>query len=116
MKMGLGILTVGFLVACSKSTAPAESTTTQQTTTKESTTMETKTTTQTSGTIPTASSNIVSVEYPVAHDGIQLYGKITAPSDYKETSNCDYVSWIPFELRELYFLCRELSQTRIRGL
>jgi feruloyl esterase len=80
MTMGLGILTAGFLAACATPTTPSETTTT-----KETTTLETKTTTQASGTTPTPSSNIVSVEYPVAHDGIQLYGKITAPADYKET-------------------------------
>ena len=80
MTMGLVILTAGFLAACETPTTPSETTTT-----KETTTLETKTTTQASGTTPTPSSNIVSVEYPVAHDGIQLYGKITAPADYKET-------------------------------
>lgn len=80
MTMGLGILIAGFLAACAKPTTPTETTMT-----KETTTMETKTTTQTSGTTLAPSSNIVSVEYPVTHDGIQLYGKITAPSDYKET-------------------------------
>ncbi|MDO4872767.1 MAG: hypothetical protein Q3964_01590 [Carnobacterium sp.] len=41
MIITFGILTAGFLAACSKSTKPAEVTTALQTTTKESNTMET---------------------------------------------------------------------------